>query len=141
VHEIDDADVAGIGQRGTKILRLRCLSPLEPDVDDVGRVGARHRGPALAEVAGGEHEHPVARRNEVRERGLERARPGGGEHEDVVASAVDLLEPGEAALVDDAKIAAAVMHHRLGERGEHLGRDRRGAGCHQVALFRHAAGA
>ncbi len=137
--QVDDLDVGRVGERGTQILRLWHLPPLELRVHDVGAERLRHAGPALAEVAGGEDELPVARRCQVRDCRLERARAGGRVHENVVLCAVDLRESREAALVHVAVAARAVVDDRLGERREHLRRHGRRARRQQVPLLGHMA--
>jgi hypothetical protein len=109
-------------------------------VDEVGAVRPDHRRPALAEVPGRDDEVALARGDEVGDRGLERAGAGGGEEQHVVLGAEGLTEAPEAAVVDRAEVRAAVVDDRLGERGEHLRRHRRGAGREQVALLRHRRG-
>jgi hypothetical protein len=104
---------------------------------DLAAEAARHRGPALAEMARRDGEHAVARRAEVDDRRLEGAGPRAGEEEHVAARAMHLLESREHALVDDPEVGRTVVQDRLGERGKHLGRHRRRAGREQVPLLRH----
>jgi hypothetical protein len=108
-------------------------------VHDVGAERLRHPGPAFAEVPRREDELPLAGRGEIRDGGFECARAGGREHEHVVLRAVHLCEAGEAALVDLAVVAGAVVDDGLGERGEHLGRHGRRARREQVLLLGHPA--
>ena len=88
---------------------------------------------------GGEDELTVTGRREVGDGGLERARARGRVHQDVVLRAVDLGEARKTALVHIAVIACAMVDDRLGERGEHLRRDRRRPRRQQVLLLGHPA--
>ena len=60
----------------------------------------------------------------------------GREEEHVGLGPEDLAQPAEGAL-EDARKSGPVVDDRLGHRGEHLGRHRRRARRHQVALLRH----
>ena len=120
-----------------EVVGRRRLAPGVAELLDLAAEVARHRRPALAEVAGGDGEHAVARRAEVDDRRLERARARAREEEDVVVGAVHLLQAAEHARVDLPEVGRAVVEHRLGERGEHLRRHRRRPGREQVALLRH----
>jgi hypothetical protein len=104
---------------------------------DVGSVRGRERHPALAEIPGGDDEVRLAGRDEVRDRRLERARSGSCKEEDVLLGPADLAEARQAALVDRAKVGAAVMNDRLGKRCEHLRRHGRRPGREQVLLSSH----
>ena len=129
-----------LGDRGADLVGRRRLAPLERDPLDVEAVLLADRDPALAERAGGDDRDAVAGGAEVRGGGVHRARPGRGEEQHLGLGAEHVLEPREAALVHLAEVGAAVVHHRLGHRREHLGRHGRRAGREQVALLHGAPG-
>src|SRR5919108_2710442 len=137
MRQVDDSDVAGVGERRPQIVRLGRLAPVKAYVNELGAEGLHHAGPALAEIAGGEDELAVAGRGQIRHGRFERARAGGGEHDDVVLCAVDVAQPREAALVDLAVVALAMVDNGLGERGEHLGRYRCRPRGEEVAALGH----
>ena len=137
MREVHHLHVACIGERRAQVLGLGCLPPLQPRVHEVGAKGLRHSRPPLAEVSGREDELPIARRGQVGDRRLECARPRGREHQDVVPSPVDLLEPHEAALVDLAEVALAVVDDRFRELCKNLRGHRSWPGSEQVALLGH----
>ena len=72
VHEDDDLGARLLEARA-KVVRPRRLAPGVPELVDVGAVGGRERGPALAELARRDDEHALARREQVHDRRLERA--------------------------------------------------------------------
>ena len=130
-HEVDSgfanrrADLAGIGH----------LSPLEADRLHVEPVLLADRDPALPEGAMADDGDAVTRLAEIGDGRLHRTGAGCAEEQHVGVRAVDVLQARERARVDLAEVGAAVVHDRLGARSEHLGRDRRRAGCEEVALF------
>ena len=127
--------------RGADLVRVGHLAPLVRDALHVEPVLLADRDPALAERAGGDDGDPVAGAAQVRDRGLHRARAGGARRaapRDSVRKTS--LQPRERALVDVAEVGAAVVHHRLGHRREHLGRHGRRARREQVALLHSFSG-
>src|ERR671923_88250 len=56
MRQVDDSDVAGVGERRPQIVRLGGLAPVKAHVNELGAEGLHHAGPALAEIAGGEDE-------------------------------------------------------------------------------------
>jgi hypothetical protein len=81
------------------------------------------RGPALAELAGGQHEHAVAGRSQVRDRGFHETGARRGQHEHVVLCADELLHVGQHAREQSAELGRAMMraigsHRRLRLREE-----------------------
>ena len=120
-----------------QVVRRRRLAPGVPELLDLAAERARHRDPALAEVARRDGEHALAGRAEVDDRRLEPARAGAGEEQHVGAGAVDVLQPAEHAGVDLVEVRRAMVQHRLRERGEHLRRHRGRPGREQVPLLRH----
>ena len=72
---------------------------------------------------------------EVRDRRLHRAGAGRAEEQHLALGAEHLLQALERPRVDLLEVGAAVVDHRLGARGEHLGRHGRRARREQVALL------
>ena len=112
-------------ERGADFVELEGLAVGR--FDHVGRAaeGLGQIDPALAEFAGGEHQHLVAGRGEVGDRGLHGAGAGGGEQQDVVLGADKDLELGQHLLVEGAELGGAVVHVG-GRHGELGGRKQRG---------------
>ena len=96
VRQEDGLRAAELLEAGGEVVRARRLAPLVLDGLDVGAVGGGELLPALAERAGGDDDHAVAGRAEVRDGGLHRAGAGAGEEQDVVRGAAHLREPLEA---------------------------------------------
>ena len=101
-HRVDDG--GGIGR----------APPLALEHGHVGAEGLRHRHPAVAEGAGGDAQHAIARLDQVREDRLERAGAGGREQQHVVLGAEDELELAQHLAVGRDEGRAAVVLLRLG---------------------------
>ena len=93
--------------------------------------------PALAEFAGGEHQHPVARRGQIGDRGLHGAGAGAGKEENVVLGSDKNLELGKHLLKEGSELGCAVVdvRRRHGKLGR--GQQRRRPGCEQARLPDH----
>ena len=104
----DDDDLrTRLVETRAKVVRLRCLPPGVPKLVDVGAVSAAAMlAPALAERAGRDDEHALARRQQVHDGRLERRRARRGEEEDVVLRAAHLLQAGERAEHELAEVRA-----------------------------------
>ena len=127
----------GVRERASDGVGLRPLPPRVRERDDVAPEGARHRLPALAELALRDREHAVARRKEVHDRRLERAGTGRSEDEHVVRGAEDLAQPLERDLEHRGEVGRAVVEDRLGERAQHLRRHGRRAGRQELLRACH----
>ena len=68
--------------------------------------------PALAELAGGEHDDFLAGRSEVRDRGFHGAGAGGSEKQNIVLGADEGLQIGQGSGEDFTELRRAVMHVR-----------------------------
>ena len=79
----------------------------------LGAVRGGDRAPALAELPGGDDEHALARRAQVRHCGLHRAAPRRAEKQHIAPGAEDLAQACERSLVDRPEVGAPVMHDRL----------------------------
>jgi hypothetical protein len=136
-HGLRAADLIELRRQ---VLRARRLAPLVLDRLHVAAVRGRQPAPALTERAGRDDDHAVAGRAEVRDRRLHRPRAGRCEHEDVALAAVHGPQPFEALAEQGPVVGATVVDDRLGERSEHLGRDRRRTGRKEVPLLGHRNG-
>jgi hypothetical protein len=89
---------AALVERAPEVVRLRRFAPRIGERDDVAAECARHRLPALAELALRDSDHPLPRREEVHDRRLEGAGPGRREHEHLPLRPEHLAQPllGEA---------------------------------------------
>ena len=92
---------------------LRRLAPRVRERDDVAAERARHRLPALAELALRDREHPLAGREEVDDRRLERAGARRREDENLVLRAEDLAQPLLREVEDRGEVGRAMVEHRL----------------------------
>src|SRR5262249_62037386 len=96
----DSFRAAVLLEPGGDVVSTRDLAPCVLEAVTLGRVCRRDRLPALAEVARGNDDHPVAGGADVRDRGLHTAGSGCAEKEHVVVGAKDLPEEREGPLVD-----------------------------------------
>ena len=85
VRDEDGLRAAELAQPRGEVVRRRRLAPRVADDVGVEPVGGGHRDPALAEVAGGDHDDAVAGRAGVCDRRLHRGGAGRGHQDDVVA--------------------------------------------------------
>ena len=141
MRQEDGLRTAELLEAGGEVVRARRLAPLVLDGLDVGAVRRRELLPALAERAGGDDDHAVAGRAEVRDGRLHRPGAGAGEEQDVVRGAAHLPEPLERLAEELLVVGPAVVEHRLGERGQHFRRHRRRPRGEQIALVGHALAA
>src|SRR5262249_16838341 len=116
------------------------LAPLVVDPLDLDPVVRADLHPALAERTRDHDRGALAGGGEVRDRRVHRPRAGRGEEERLPARPVHLLQPNERALVALAEVEPTVVHHGLGRRREHLGRDGSRAWCEEVALLHRFPG-
>ena len=136
MRQQDDAGLA-LGKARREIIRNRCLAPLVLETVDLAAVRLCDLRPAVAERAARDDANPLAGRAEVGDGRLHPAGAAGGVHEHLVLRAEDLLEPLEAALVDDPEVRPAMVNHRLRHRREHLRRHGRRPGREEIALSTH----
>ena len=123
---VDEEHGAGatLVERRAEILRLRGLAPGVRERDDIAPERARHRLPALAELALRDGEDALARREQVHDRGLERTGPRGGEDEHLALRPEHRAKPLLGEREHLGEVRRAVMEHRPRERAQHLGRHR-----------------
>ena len=105
--------------------------------DDVAAVRRRHLLPPGAEIPVRDDERLLARGEEVDDGRLERAGPRRGEDEHLVLGPEDLLQARTGLGEHLLEVGRAVVDHRLGQRGEHLRRNRRRARRQEIALLWH----
>jgi hypothetical protein len=120
-----------------KVVRSRRLPPGVGERDDVAAERPAHCLPALAELALRDGEDALARREDVDDRRLERAGSRRREDEHLVLRTEHRPESLLREREDLGEVGRAVMEHRSGERGEHLGRHRGGAGRQELLRARH----
>ncbi len=125
-------------QRGLDFVEREGLAVGGADDVDVTAEGLADAGPALAELAGGEDQDAIAGRGEVGDRGLHGAGAGAGEQDDVVGGADELLELGEDAGVEGAKLGGAVMDVGRGHGELGGGKQGRWTGREESRLADHA---
>ena len=94
---------------GLHFIEREGLTVGRADYIDVTAEGLGDAGPALAELAGGEHKNAVAWRGEIRDRSLHGTGAGAGQQDHVVGGADELLELCENARVESAKLSRAVV--------------------------------
>jgi hypothetical protein len=128
---------AALGQRVPKIVGARSVAPRIRERHDLAAEGPAHRLPALAELALRDGEDALRRRQQVDDRRLERAGSGCRQHEDLVLRAEHLAQPLLGEPEDLREVRRAVVEHRPGERGEHLGRHRRRPWREELLRARH----
>jgi hypothetical protein len=137
VRKEDRLGAAELLQTGGNVLCGRNLAPRVFECLHLRAIGRRDRAPTLAEVAGGDDEHPLARRAEVRDRGLHRTCSGRGEEQHVAFGQEDFSQARERALVDRLEVGPAMVDDRLRDRCQHLRWHGRRPGRQQVALLAH----
>ena len=100
---------------------------------------ARHRLPALAELALRDGENALARREQVHDRGLERTGPRGGEDEHLALRPEHRAKPFLGEREHLGEVRRAVMEDGPRERAQHLGRHRGRPGRQELLRARSHA--
>jgi hypothetical protein len=137
VRQEDDLRAAHLLEVRPHLVGIRGFAPGVAEMRELAAVDLGLRGEALPEEAVRDHEHRIARRDEVLEDRLHRPRARRGQVDDLVLRAKDLLQPLGHALERAAEVRRAVVDHRHRRGREHLRRHRRRSGRHEVALLGH----
>jgi hypothetical protein len=93
--------------------------------------------PALAKLARRQHQHPIARRGQIRDRSLHGSRAGARQQQHVILRAHKNLQLRQHLLEKGAKLRRAVVNvgRRHGKLG--CGKQRSRTGCEQARLVNH----
>ena len=130
VHDADRLDpvLAIRGELLGDLRRIDAMPPIARHKLDIEPELCRHLPPQGREMAGLEHQHPVARRQRVDERRLPGAGAGGGIDDNRPFGPEHPPHAGDDLLAELAELRAAMIDRRNGDRMQdpigHIGRSR-----------------